>query len=271
MSIFTTGISVFSTGISGGRPLTNIPERLADENEMYKRMLDNQSAKIRVAIPAQVVSFDPTKQTIVAQPLIREKMIDRATGEIQWYTLPPFPDVPVQYPQGGNFVLTMPVTAGDEVLLVFQDMSFDSWWASGGIQNWVDRRRHDLSDAIAILGINSVPNVIKNISSNATELRAKDGSLNVSLQDNRVAGTGTVTATVTAGKTSIPLFANAASLQLSQLFASGAPVTLSDTITLSATNVNINGNLIHNGFNYVHHVHGVTTAPGTTAPVTEVP
>jgi hypothetical protein len=163
-----------------------LTERAPSQDEMMRRFADNLMRQMRVALPARVVSFDASKQTIVAKPLIREKIIDRRTGKIQWLEIPNLLDVPVQFPQAGNFVLTMPIKAGDEVLVVFNDMCIDSWWASGGVQNWNDRRRHDLSDAIAIPGINSVPNVIPGISGNAAELRTKDGQSKVRLADDKI-------------------------------------------------------------------------------------
>lgn len=169
---------------TGGRPLLNMAQRLPSEIELFLRNNDNLSRTIRVAIPCEVVSFDASKQTIVAQPLIREKIIDRETGAIEWVALPQLVDVPVMFPQAGNFALTMPVQPGDEVTVLFADTCIDAWWQSGGIQNWMDRRRHDLSDGIAILGINSVPNVIENIASDAAELRTKDGTVAVTLSDD---------------------------------------------------------------------------------------
>lgn len=179
----------FSIGIQVNRfirPLINIAERLGDSFERILRNNDKLARDIRVAIPAKVVSFDAEKQTITAQPLIREKIIYRVNGTTEFVNLPQLTDIPVQFPQAGNFVLTMPIQAGDEVMLIFQDMCIDSWWFSGGIQNWMDRRRHDLSDAIAIPGLNSVPNVISDIADDAAELRTKDGDFRVKVKDDEI-------------------------------------------------------------------------------------
>lgn len=208
------------------KPLTNISERSGDYDELMRRNNDKLSRDIRVAMPAKIVSFDSTKQTIVAQPLIREKIINRQTGEVKFMDLPQLLDVPVHFPQGGNFVLTFPMVVGDEVLIIFNDMCIDSWWESGGVQNWNDRRRHDLSDAMAIPGINSVPRVIGNISTTATELRSKDNSTKISVASN--------------------------------------------TVTITATTINLNGDVKHNGKDYMAHLHsGVQTGSGTSGGVVE--
>jgi hypothetical protein len=242
--------------IFGGqnRPLRNVAERLSGSNELYRRMLDAHAEKHRSSIPAKVVSFNATKQTIVAQPLIREKVIDRETGSVQWFDLPQILDVPVQFPQAGNFVLTMPITAGDEVLLLFSDMCIDSWWTSGGIQNWNMRRRHDLSDAIAIPGINSVPNVIQNIANNAMELRTKDGTVKVSVFADKIVLQRGDNEKIEMSSSKLSMFFD-----------------VTNGIEITSAGVNIKGNLLHNGLNYTHHTHPVTTAPGDTGTVTELP
>ncbi|MFW8450019.1 Gp138 family membrane-puncturing spike protein, partial [Klebsiella pneumoniae] len=61
--------------------------------------------------------------------------------------LPLLVDVPVVFPRGGGCTLTFPVKPGDECLVIFADRCIDFWWQSGGIQEPVDERMHDLSDA----------------------------------------------------------------------------------------------------------------------------
>lgn len=246
----TTLFGNVSFSADNNLPLQNVAERTGDPNEAIRRNNDKLSREIRVAMPAKVVSFDPLKQTIVAQPLIREKVIDRTTGDVQWVQLPQLLDVPVAFPQGGAFVLTLPVMAGDEVLIIFNDMCIDSWWTSGGIQNWNDRRRHDLSDAIAIPGINSTPNLIPAISTELAELRTKDGSVRLQL------GSGGFSVSLD-GSTSIS--------------SDGSGLTFSyegNEITLSSTGVHITGTLYINGDLYMGHTHsGVQTGVGVSGPV----
>lgn len=170
-----------ATYIQQQLPLQNVGLRVGNDVDSLKRNNDALSRAIRVQTVAKVVSVDYDRQTITAQPLIREKIIDSITGETYWQQLPVISDVPLCFPQFGGFVLTMPVKAGDEVVLSFSDSCFDSWFTKGGIQNWNDRRRHDLSDAIAIVGINNQTNTIDNFSQTATELRSKDGEMSVSL------------------------------------------------------------------------------------------
>lgn len=165
-------------------PLIGWGERLKDAEENQKRNNDALSAAIRCCLPAQVVSYNPDNQTIVAQPTIQEKIVNRLSGDVYWQTTAQLVDVPVCFQQGGGFCATMPIQPGDEVLIVFADLSIDGWWQNGGIQKWLSRRRHHLSDGFAIPGVRSLPNVIPNVATDATELRSLDGSLSVSLKQS---------------------------------------------------------------------------------------
>jgi hypothetical protein len=108
---------------------------------------------VRTAIPAEVVAYDRTKQTITAQIVIRSRYVDPSTGEAITYRPKPIPNVPVAFPSGGGGSITWPLAAGDPVLLVFADRSTDEWKATAQDDNTPrDPRRFDLSDAVALPG-----------------------------------------------------------------------------------------------------------------------
>ncbi|HDY8753780.1 TPA: phage baseplate protein [Klebsiella pneumoniae] len=140
--------------------------------ESERKVLKEQ---IRVALPGIIQSFDPESVTAVVQPAIRyvERDNDGAT-ETQDYPL--LTDVPVIFPRGGGCTLTFPVKEGDECLVIFGDRCIDFWWQSGGIQEPVDERMHDLSDAFCIVGPQSQAKKIGGISTTAAQLRTDDGS-----------------------------------------------------------------------------------------------
>jgi hypothetical protein len=80
----------------------------------------------------------------------------------------------------------MPIVKGDECLVVFGDMCIDAWWSLGGVQNQLERRRHDLSDGFAILGTFSQPNVITDYSTTSAQLRSLDGKTVIDVKDNAI-------------------------------------------------------------------------------------
>jgi hypothetical protein len=55
-------------------------------------------------------------------------------------------------------------------------MCIDAWFSNGGVQNQIEKRRHDLSDAICIPGIWSQQRLISNYSTSSMQLRTEDGS-----------------------------------------------------------------------------------------------
>ncbi len=96
------------------------------------------------------------------------------------------PDVPFFIYSGGGYCLTLPVSPGDDCLVVFGDNCIDAWWQSGGIQNQIDHRRHDLSDGFAIVGFRSQPNAVAGFSSGAAQLRNADGSAYIEIAGSAI-------------------------------------------------------------------------------------
>jgi hypothetical protein len=150
-----------------------ILERFDSPEEESRLGMDNAAAKLRVAIPGIIQSFNPANQTATVQPAVTEN-VRTGQGEAKPTQIPLLSDVPVVFPRAGGYCLTFPVKRGDECLLVFSDMCIDGWWQSSGVQGQVETRRHDLSDAQAILGITSVPKAVKNYSGNSLMLRNED-------------------------------------------------------------------------------------------------
>lgn len=148
-------------------------------------MLDNFSNNLRVAVPGIIHNFDPVTQTATVQAAIREKIINPDLTQ-QWVELPLLLDVPIVVPRAGGYALTLPISAGDECLVVFGDMCIDAWFSNGGVQNQIEKRRHDLSDAFAIIGVWSQPNRLPNYSTSAAQLRTDDGLAYISLTENAI-------------------------------------------------------------------------------------
>ncbi len=154
--------------------MLHMPERMQDIIEFQRRMKDSLGIELRVAAPGVIQSVDYKRQTCSVQLVIREKL--NYDGHLQWVDVPPLPDVPFFVYSGGGYCLTLPVSVNDECLVVFGDTCMDAWWQSGGIQNQIDHRRHDLSDGFAVVGFRSQPHVVSGFSAGAAQLRNADGS-----------------------------------------------------------------------------------------------
>lgn len=136
---------------------------------------------IHTSLPGQIVSFDAKTQTATVKPLIQRQLVDGTTIDI-----PDCQDVPVHHPRGGNIAFTFPVAAGDECLLCFSERAIDFWHENGGAQLPSEYRMHDYSDAFAFVGFSSKPNAIKDVATDAAELRTVDGKTRVRIEAGMV-------------------------------------------------------------------------------------
>lgn len=65
---------------------------------------------------------------------------------------------------GGNSHITFPIAVGDYCLLLFCDYEIDRWWLTGEGQPSVIDRRHNISDAFALIGVHSMADLIQGYS-----------------------------------------------------------------------------------------------------------
>lgn len=97
--------------------------------------------------------------------------------------------IPKNYPQlidcpviclgGGSGCLTFPIQAGDECLVLFNDRDFDNWFngSSSAVPN--TSRLHAFADAIILVGLRSLANVLVDYDANATALRFGPNSVKI--------------------------------------------------------------------------------------------
>lgn len=165
-----------------------------DTNDAHRVQMEGRIRNLHTMLPGIVVSFDADKQTAQVQPAIKRIFTTGADDEapIGPVNLPPCVDCPVVFPGGGDFVLTFPVKAGDECILLFSERAIDYWYAYGGIQLPAEYRLHDLSDAIVIVGLNSQPRKLANLCMSGTELRSRDGQSYLRMENGQITIKGNV-------------------------------------------------------------------------------
>ena len=130
------------------------------------------------------------------QLAIRER-VSQPDGTSADTAIPMLLDCPVMMPRGGGYALTFPVAAGDECLVIFADSCIDAWWQSGGIQNQLEKRRHDLSDGIVVPGLWSLPRGI--FPGEGIRITAEAGGASVAVTGDKVEmTTGGMTLALTA-------------------------------------------------------------------------
>jgi len=167
-------------------------ELFDDPQEALRVALERDRAGLWTALPGIVVSSDLSRQTLTVQPAIQAR-VTLPDGSAQLVDLPLLLDVPVCWPRAGGFAVTLPVTAGDEVLVIFASRCIDSWWQSGGVQAPAEYRAHDLSDGFAILAPTSQPRVLTDVNPAALELRNTAGTVKLALSNDGIDITGPLT------------------------------------------------------------------------------
>lgn len=173
--------------------MISIQERLGLPTEPIAGAAWQWSCMLRSSIPGIVVSFDSIKQTCVVQPAIQEIVLlpppatptNLTPGTTQniptSVTIAPIQDVPICMMRVPGWSITLPITKGTECLLIFSDTCIDGWWQNGGVNAPYDRRRHDLSDAIALFGPWSQPNTLSNYSTSSMQIRSDDETVVIDL------------------------------------------------------------------------------------------
>lgn len=149
-------------------------ERISDFETGILSALSGFAANLWTALPGIVQDYDATKLTCTIQPAIQARLRS-AKGEFTWVKLPLLVDVPVLFPSGGDFIVTLPVKKDDEALVIFSSRCIDAWWQQGGVQLQAELRMHDLSDGFAIVGPRSQPNKLDAVSTTSVQIRNKAG------------------------------------------------------------------------------------------------
>lgn len=163
--------------------------RTNSDPEALKILFSRMMAAMRTALPGRVESFDAATQTATVTPSIRRVVtIDGNQTTLQ---MPKVLKVPVVYPhaQSAGFALTVPISEGDEVLLIVADRSIDLWADNGGIQNPVEPtqpRSHDITDSLAVVGATPSPKALANWLNNGVELRNKARTSYLNVKDAEV-------------------------------------------------------------------------------------
>lgn len=110
--------------------------------------------QVNTTMPGILVDFDSLTQTATIQPAVKRQLFND-DGESSWESLPLLSHVPVMFFFGGGYVMTVPLQAGDTVLLVFTQQGLAEFRATGKESETWDSRRHHISGAVAIPGLHA--------------------------------------------------------------------------------------------------------------------
>jgi len=108
-------------------------------------------SEMNTCIPGVIVSYDYKTRKASVKPQIQKKFRDGSPS----LALPVIVNVPVVFPGSSKVGIHFPLKKDDSVLIVFSQRSIDKWLSDGLDSDPGDFRKFDLSDAIAIPGLNS--------------------------------------------------------------------------------------------------------------------
>lgn len=162
------------------------------EAEALRVAIDRQALGLRTATPGIVVAVDPQGRTVDVQPAC--SMRDMTTGKLKPLSLPIVRGVPLHVLGSttmGLFV-AVPVTVGDDGLLIVCDRALDNWQHGAGVQMTPDAsspRHHDIADSVFLPGLQRMSGGIDGYPTDAIEVRNRAGGTVLSVSDEEISAT----------------------------------------------------------------------------------
>lgn len=124
-----------------------------DMDDLLAALKNNIFATLNCINVGKINSYDTTTQSAKIELQMKRVKED---GTLVDYPL--LTDCPVIVLGGGGTFLDFPITAGDYCLVFFNDRNIDDWWTTGNVKEPKTKRKHNLSDGFALVGINTQAN-----------------------------------------------------------------------------------------------------------------
>lgn len=148
---------------------SNIQQNQIPNEPTLKDLLDLVKKEIMLSLTCHhigtIQSFDTEKQTAVATINYKKTYFQRNVATQNYDPVlidyPIIIDCPVICLGGGLGALTFPVVQGDECLILFNDRDIDNWFNGNTGTAVATSRLHSISDAIILVGVRSMANVLE--------------------------------------------------------------------------------------------------------------
>ena len=133
------------------------------QREVIQALIEQALLDVHVALPGRVQSYDATTQTADVVVQVQHRYPDPGgSGDYLAERVPVIPSVPVLFPRFGRWFLAASVAAGDPVQLLVNSASIADWRAGDGRpQMPSDIRRHHISHAVALGGLDTRENALR--------------------------------------------------------------------------------------------------------------
>lgn len=230
--------------------------------ELIESSFDKNTEGLFTAIPGIVVRVRDNFENLYVdvQPSINDNKRDGSTTE-----RPVVLNIPVQMPSSSKAALTLPIAAGDPVLLVYSMRGTDVWKRSDGYpQTPSDFRKFDKRDCFAIPGVWPIPRSVNNPAKHSWDHNPQD----VVLVNNLGASNEVEVRLKQDGNVLIRTRNNiSVECDNAEVIANTSASITTPDLTIDAANCLWTGNVTHvgtftfNGVNFSTHRHAPSAVP----------
>jgi hypothetical protein len=162
---------------------TLTPPDLTEVLEATKRDMKIAINCVQIGI---IQAFDTSTQLATIQIAMKQVKDVAEDGTRTVVEYPLILECPVMVLFGGVDVLTLPIAAGDNCIVLFCDRDIDQWLNNGNDKVPTTSRAHDMNDAFAIVGIRPLTNSIANYLSNGIRLSHGTGNSQIDLKTDLI-------------------------------------------------------------------------------------
>lgn len=145
-----------------------LPPDLTDVLENLKLEIFREINSVQIGT---IQSFDITDQTATISLNIKKILSTNDDGTNVLGNRPVLLKCPCVILGGGSSHMTFHVQIGDSCIVFFNDRDIDNWFFEGGENAPNSTRTHDLSDAIALVGIRNMQNRILDFFENGIRIK----------------------------------------------------------------------------------------------------
>lgn len=147
-----------------------------DLSDVLQNFKDDIMKSLNAVQVGQVEAFNASRQTVSVKIAIKQVIDELPDGTRTFQEMPLMMECPMIFLGGGDAHLTMPIQQGDSCIVLFNDRDIDNWFIEGGIKAPNTKRKHDLSDAFAIVGVRNLQNALTDYPTDAVRLRYDEAS-----------------------------------------------------------------------------------------------
>jgi hypothetical protein len=240
-------------------------------SESIEFILDQFKKTLNTSLPGVVQSYDHNTKRAVILPAIKRLFTDNTSQ-----SLPLLVDVPVIFPSAGGYTVTMPITKGDGVVLLFSQRGLTNFKKQFDEAMPTDSLLA-IHDAVAIVGFGALS--ITPSSSSGCTMQNNDGTNAVIIESSKVeVKKGNNTLVIDDSQMQATIQGATLTLSSSSLVSSVPVVAPSFTglnsgvanmtsgINMGGKNISDAGSILSSGVNLSSHIHADSQGGNTSPP-----